>query len=91
MKYIVKYTARFQKDYRILVKRKLDVSKVHEVIEILASGKVLPGKYHDHALSGNYQDARECHIRPDWLLIYSISNETLVLELMRTGSHSDLF
>ena len=91
MKYIVKYTARFQKDYKILVKRKLDVSKVHEVIEILASGKVLPGKYHDHALSGNYQDARECHIRPDWLLIYSISNEKLILELMRTGSHSDLF
>ena len=91
MKYIVKYTARFQKDYKILVKRKLDVSKVHEVIEILASGKVLPGKYHDHALSGNYQGGRECHIRPDWLLIYSISNETLVLELMRTGSHSDLF
>ena len=91
MKYIVKYTARFQKDYKTLVKRKFDVSKVHEVIEILASGNVLPSKYHDHALSGNYQGARECHIRPDWLLIYSISNETLVLELMRTGSHSDLF
>ena len=91
MKYIVKFTAGFQKDYKKLVKRKLDVSKVHEVIEILASGNVLPGKYHDHALSGNYQDARECHIRPDWLLIYSISNEKLILELMRTGSHSDLF
>ena len=89
MKYIVKYTARFQKDYKTLVKRKLDVSKVHEVIEILASGNVLPSKYYDHALSGNYQGARECHIRSDWLLIYSISNETLVLELMRTGSHSD--
>ena len=91
MKYIVKYTARFQKDYKNLVKRKLDVSKVHEVIEILASGNVLPVKYHDHALSGDYQGARECHIRPDWLLIYSISNEKLILELMRTGSHSDLF
>ena len=91
MKYIVKYTARFQKDYKILVKRRFDVSKVHEVIEILASGNVLPGKYHDHALSGNYQGARECHIKPDWLLIYSISNEKLILELMRTGSHSDLF
>ena len=52
MKYIVKFTAGFQKDYKKLVKRKLDVSKVHEVIEILASGNVLPGKYHDHALSG---------------------------------------
>ena len=91
MKYEVKYTARFQKDYKLLVKRKMNVSKVHEVIEILASGNVLPGKYHDHALSGDYQGTRECHIRPDWLLIYSISNETLVLELMRTGSHSDLF
>ena len=91
MKYEVKYTARFQKDYKLLVKRKLDVSKVHDVIEILASGNMLPCKYHDHALSGDYQGARECHIRPDWLLIYSISNETLVLELLRTGSHSDLF
>ena len=91
MKYIVKFTAGFQKDYKKLVKRKLDVSKVHEVLEILASGNVLPGKYHDHALSGNYQGARECHIRADWLLIYSISNETLILELMRTGSHRDLF
>ena len=91
MKYEVKYTARFQKDYKLLVKRKLDVSKVHDVIENLASGNMLPCKYHDHALSGDYQGARECHIRPDWLLIYSISNEKLVLELMRTGSHSDLF
>lgn len=91
MKYIVKFTARFQKDYKKLVKRKFDVSKVHEVIEILASGNELPDKYHDHALSGNYQGARECHVRPDWLLIYSISNEKLILELMRTGSHSDLF
>ena len=91
MKYEVKYTARFQKDYKILVKRRFDVSKVHEVIEILASGNELPGKYHDHALSGVFQGARECHIGPDWLLIYSISNEKLILELMRTGSHSDLF
>ena len=91
MKYEVKFTTRFQKDYKLLVKRKMDVSKVHEVIEILASGNVLPGKYHDHALSGDFHGARECHIRPDWLLIYSISNERLILELMRTGSHSDLF
>ena len=91
MKYIVKYTASFKKDYKVLVKRNPDVSKVHEVIEILASGNVLPSKYHDHALSGNYQGARECHIKPDWLLIYSISEGTLVLELLRTGSHSDLF
>ena len=91
MKYEVKYTAGFKKDYKNLVKRKMDVSKVHEVIEMLASGNTLPGKYRDHALSGDYQGTRECHIRPDWLLIYSISNETLVLELMRTGSHSDLF
>lgn len=91
MKYEVKYTARFKKDYKLLLKRKLDVSKVHEVIEILASGNELPGKYHDHALSEVFQGARECHIGPDWLLIYSISNEKLILELMRTGSHSDLF
>ena len=91
MKYEVKYTAGFKKDYKNLVKRKMDVSKVHEVIEMLASGNTLPGKYRDHALSGDYQGTRECHIRPDWLLIYSISNETLVLELLRTGSHSDLF
>lgn len=72
-------------------KRGKDISKLETVIEILSSGEVLPEKYLDHALGGNYNGYRECHIEPDWLLIYKIENETLTLILFSTGSHSDLF
>ena len=61
------------------------------MIEKIASGKVLEAKYKDHELSGNYKDTRECHVEPDWLLIYSIQKDVLVLMLYRTGSHSELF
>lgn len=60
-------------------------------MEKLANGEILEAKYRDHALTGNYKDSRECHIEPDWLLIYEIKNETLVLMLSRVGSHSELF
>lgn len=60
-------------------------------MEKLANGEILEAKYRDHALIGNYKDSRECHIEPDWLLIYEIKNETLVLMLSRVGSHSELF
>ena len=64
---------------------------LEEVIEILASGNPLPEKYQDHSLNGNYRDCRECHITPDWLLIYQIRKMELILYLTRTGTHSDLF
>lgn len=60
-------------------------------MEKLANGEILEAKYRDHALTGNYKDSRECHIEPDWLLIYEIKNETLVLMVSRVGSHSELF
>lgn len=72
-------------------KRGKDISKLEKVIDILSSGGIFPEKYLDHALSGNYSGYRECHIEPDWLLIYKIENATLTLILFRTGSHSDLF
>ena len=91
MKYEVRFTTRFKKDYKAIQKRNLDISLLHTVIFLLAEGEVLPEQYKDHALTGNYQGARECHIKPDWLMIYNIYEEVLVLELMRTGTHSDLF
>ena len=68
-----------------------DLSKLQKVIEILAEEKTLPAKYKDHSLTGIYQDFRECHILPDWLLIYRIDKDILTLVLSRTGTHSDLF
>ena len=91
MKYGITYTAQFKRDYKRIKKRRFNIAELQAVVTMLAEGKTLPETYRDHALIGSYSNARECHIRPDWLLIYSISNETLVLELLRTGSHSDLF
>ena len=82
---------RFLKDLRLAKKRNLDLSALEEVVNILANQEVLDEKYHDHALSGDYSDFRECHIKPDWLLVYTIDDEELELFLFRTGTHSDLF
>ena len=62
-----------------------------EAVTILANGEKLPEKYHDHELTGNWKEHRECHIQPDWLLIYKLTERELILTLVRTGSHSDLF
>lgn len=91
IKYTVKPTAQFKKDYNLAMKRGLRINLLEEVITILATGKTLPEKNKDHALSGNWVGHRECHIQPDWLLLYRIENEVLVLTLARTGTHSDLF
>ena len=91
MKYGVTYTAQFRRDYKRIKKRRFNIAELQAVVTMLAEGKILPETDRDHALICSYRNARECHIKPDWLLIYSISDETLVLELMRTGSHSDLF
>jgi mRNA interferase YafQ len=91
MKYTVRATSRFRKDYKLMQKRGLEMSRLDEVIAMLASGDTLDEKYHDHALGGDYAGHRECHIAPDWLLVYYKEDDILVLTLARTGTHSDLF
>ena len=81
----------FKKDLKLIKKQGKDVTELNKVINSLAAGETLPEKYRDHLLSGNWRNPRECHIAPDWLLIYKIDNNVLVLTLARTGSHSDLF
>ena len=81
----------FKKDLKLAHKRGLDLSKLSNVISILANGEPLDQKFKDHPLIGDYNGFRECHIAPDWLLVYKIDNGKLLLFLARTGSHSDLF
>lgn len=87
----IQYQAKFKKDYKKIIKRGYNQEDFKTVINILVSGNPLPEKYKDHSLSGNYVGFRECHINPDWLLIYKIENDILTLTLVRTGTHSDLF
>lgn len=89
--YAVKPTSRFQKDLKKAQKRGLDLELLAEVIKKLAAGEELPPRNRDHALIGDYSGCRECHIQPDWLLIYEAEQEELFLYLIRTGIHSDLF
>ena len=91
MKYTVKLTSQYKKDYKLAQKRGKNISELKEVVELLATGKTLPEEYHDHPLYGNWLHHRECHIENDWLLIYYVYEDILVLELSRTGNHSDLF
>lgn len=91
MKYAVKPSSKFQKDLKRIQKRGYDMNLLTAVIKQLADGLPLPEKNRDHPLVGNYSGCRECHITPDWLLIYEIANDTLLLYLTRTGTHSDLF
>lgn len=90
-KYIVKPTTQFKKDFKLAMKRSMKIELLEEVIAMLAMGETLPDKHKDHALTGNWVGHRECHILPDWLLIYRIEDEVLVLTLARTGTHSDIF
>ena len=87
------FTGRFKKDYKIMVKRGLEPKKLEKLLVLLCGEEPLPEFYRDHALtnSGNYKGMRECHIEPDWLLVYQIIQDRLILRLIRTGSHSDLF
>ena len=85
----IHYTTQFKKDYKRITKQNKNLSKLRAVIEKLVEGQVLEPKYRDHQLSGNWQGHRDCHIEPDWILIYKITDDDLYLE--RTGSHSDLF
>lgn len=91
MKYAVRPTKKFKKDMVRIQKRGYDISLMAEVIKNLAEEKPLPEKNRDHPLAGTYSGCRECHITPDWLLVYEIEEECLYLYLTRTGTHSDLF
>lgn len=87
----IKYHTLFKKDFKRIKKRGYDISRLEKIVELLANEVPLPEQFKDHNLSGNYNGFRECHIAPDWLLIYQVNNNELVLVLSRTGSHSVLF
>ena len=87
----IQYEKSFKKDYKRILKRGCNPQNLQDVLSLLVNQQPLPEKYRDHNLSGNYTGYRECHIEPDWLLIYKIFNDKLVLVLTRTGTHSDLF
>lgn len=89
--YKIVYTNRMKKGAKLMKKRGKDISKLVNVLSLLASGSPLPVQYKDHSLTGSLQDFRECHIEPDWLLMYQIYEDTLVLSATATGSHADLF
>ena len=91
MKYEIQFSSQFKKDIKLAKKQGKDVEKLFEVVELLSDGKVLEPKFRDHPLTGNYKGCRECHIEPDWLLIYKVYEDVLVLMLARVGSHSELF
>ena len=89
--YQVKFTTAYKKAYKLMKKRGIDISLLDEVVDLLRQGRQLEERYHDHGLTGDLAGFRECHIKPDWLLIYLIENDILTLTLIDTGSHSDLF
>jgi len=89
--YKIVYTNRMKKDVRRAKKRGKDISKLVEVLNLLQKATPLPEKYDDHGLSGDLKDFRECHIESDWLLMYQIFEDTLILSATATGSHADLF
>ena len=84
-------TTKFKKDLKLAIKRGYDISLLDAVITFIAEGKPLPEKYSVHPLKGEFEGCHECHITPDWLLIYEIAGDELLLYLTRTGTHSDLF
>lgn len=90
-KYQIVPTGKFRKDLKTVIKRGYNLSLIEHVVDTLATGEALPPQYRDHDLVGNFNGCRECHITPDWLLIYEVSDHELILYLTRTGTHSDLF
>jgi mRNA interferase YafQ len=91
MKYRIKVTPRFEKAYSRCIKRGLDINKMSKLLKMLENGESLPPSFRRHKLSGKYKGCLECHIEPDWLLIWMERNKELVLVLIDTGTHSDLF
>lgn len=90
-KYTIISTKQFNKDLRRLAKRRLKIIKLNQVVKMLANDEPLPDKYRNHLLSGKWSGYYECHIAPDWLLVYKKENNILVLTLTRTGTHADIF
>lgn len=90
-KYTIDYTGKFSKDLKLCKKRGYDISLFQKVSELLETTGTLPSKYRPHKLSGNYQNLWECHIQPDWLLVWSQNDDELVLLFTGTGTHADLF
>ena len=91
MKYAIRESSQYKKDYKAAIRRNLDIKLLDDVIIMLANGQTLPPRYRDHPLKGKYKGNRECHIQPDWLLVYCLKKDTLVLILVQTGKHSELF
>lgn len=91
MKYEVKFTSQFKRDLKLARKQRKDIDKLFDVISMIAEGKKLDKKYRDHNLSGDYAGCRECHVEPDWLLVYEVMDNVLVLMIYRVGTHSELF
>lgn len=89
--YEVVLSNRFRKDLKLAAKRGCDLALLNSIVDRLAQGETLPAKHRNHSLTGDYIGFRECHIQPDWLLIYRTEGEALMLFLMRTGTHADLF
>lgn len=89
----LEFTGQFKKDYKLAVKRGFDIQELEKVIKLLREEIPLPPKYTDHKLSDSrkYKNMRECHIEPDWLLVYQKDKGNLILKMIRTGTHSDLF
>lgn len=90
-KYKAEFTSRMKKDFKLILKRKYNIEEFVYVVQKLLNDLPLEEKYKDHALGGKWKNHRELHIRPDWLLIYQKKEDILILELSRTGTHSDLF
>lgn len=89
--YQVQWTKQYKKDVKLAKKRNYKMEELYSVVEKLANDEILEERYHDHSLEGNWEEHRELHIRSDWLLIYQKKDNLLILELSRTGTHSDLF
>ena len=89
MKYAIRRTTQFKSDVKRILKRGKELERLLDIVERLANGEPLAAKHHDHALKGLYSGKRDCHIEPDWILIYAVENEELIL--YRTGAHADLF
>lgn len=91
MKYEIRYTTQFKKDLKLAKKQGKNIDRLFDVVEKLANGEMLEAKFRDHDLTGNYSGCRECYVEPDWLLVYEVVEDVLVLMLYRVGSHSELF
>lgn len=89
--YIIKFTSAYKKSYKRIKKRGYDLSLLNDVVDMLRQGEELPEQYHDHILQGEYKGFHECHIKPDWLLIYLVEEDIITLTLVNTGTHADLF